>query len=1107
MYIPAQIRLANNNKITVNLAQTGSTLLYGIVVDDPDAKQAIVLAYREAWSAGLSALISAVSGNPSLGANEICRAFATGFIEALRNTNIDTVLRHYAASASRVEFNSIEQFLSSVDACRTVMAGGPSNYITATRGSMISNMFSMLRSIAACQTALGIRAYPKSRFVGTKSCTAFGNALIKSVKPISEWVSIAAENWNSSMGGHSLTEANTAEVIGRCSNAESIIRNPVGLAIEVAESNLGMALDLMSRYVDVMTDGDPAITALNGMTTVFSISHEVQSARVMTPSAAVLHELFGLNVRASRYMPDVVNNIDQYMPASLFDSVCVGTRYVSADGQIAHVSDSYKFGWNVGFVSRAWSSFANHLTYGLTPKERELPKAELIRKRLAPFGLTEDAVNEIVHCLDRDTPSASNLMEEFLAKNPDHNRCASCGNLFLRGFMYQPINTTPDPLPDTISIFGRLFNYNENRDMFAVTTAPPSGGNSTQAAGDVCTHCAAISDNTSASRRKYQMRDKFIGTVITLKLTNGEVDPEIKFHVATNAMYFGDREGSSANAVSRGVNDGCAKFNSIVRGIDDSVFMVTSHGLNPTVSCSEDQNITPMRINSNQILACDKSLTDDQIEACLVRLLGEPISTYNHAAAQGTDARYSTVRVINASGHAFGIFRDRRGRIAAFSILNQPSILVIHDRDEDPLMENLANRSRFFLVDGVYYANIDASPNAPSIYLSHDQRSERFLDRAVGIEFETGSGFRNSNTHKGEQFMEMMTSRGVSTQFASWAIKTDGSLCSGAVEIVSPPMKGHAIGEGIKAYYEVAKELRFAVENYAAGGHIHVESTDLFGVIQAAHSMCGGTNFNRETARILGFGMSAMLGTAREFVSRRRRNHHYCSGNPGVRYTSPLLDQIGISDGNAHFRDGIALAGGGDQNGRHGMEIQHRHSVQGGGSMGGTVRNARNYTLEFRIWPSSSSPMRVMARAELSQKLVEWFYQIIRPSFQEVATSGQTFSADDVSRMMSKIRELSDLLPGAAGRISGIERVRRRKVLVDRITTLLGLSDECSKVLRSIHMQFFSPTYNTNSDDVDRVPPGFNEEDPSMSSHNDTGVGIDTEGRGDVEAIYVDNIQ
>lgn len=393
---------------------------------------------------------------------------------------------------------------------------------------------------------------------------------------------------------------------------------------------------------------------------------------------------------------------------------------------------------------------------------------------------------------------------------------------------------------------------------------------------------------------------------------------------------------------------------------------------------------------------------------------------------------------------------------------------------------------------GLVWRSIDEAASNEPIYLTSEHQSTRFIDRAVGIEFETGTGFPVNN--KCDAFLKFMKSKHAHTAAAPWAIKSDGSLASGAVEVVTPPMKGHAIEVGVKAFFDASEKFKFATENYQAGGHIHVEVTDMFDALETLYNNEGRDKLRR-VGVVIGYAMAAILKVARDFVSRRRREYHYCSGSPGVRRASPLIQHF-----MDHFLDGRGMAGL-VTDGRAGLEFQYRNTVQGGNSYGGGNRRATNYTMEFRIWPSSNSAARVMARAELSQKMVNWVVGIVTECIQNGCTK------EALAAATSKVDHLKSVLPLSDGSGKFDELYNKRCTLIPAITEIFGLSPECAKVLSSIHHQFFGPTYKAfEAGDFSTLKSYGRSEDAKWGSACDTGV--EATGSNDItkELAYNDNI-
>jgi hypothetical protein len=367
---------------------------------------------------------------------------------------------------------------------------------------------------------------------------------------------------------------------------------------------------------------------------------------------------------------------------------------------------------------------------------------------------------------------------------------------------------------------------------------------------------------------------------------------------------------------------------------------------------------------------------------------------------------------------------SRQGLPSDTVIILSTSVLV-HDMESDPSMRcrRCANPARLYQdpATGKYYTSIDASPSAPEYGYKVPDPSGRFLDRVIGIEFETGPGSAQVGVERMDAFLNEACSDGTHI----WHIHGDGSLMGGACEITTPPIGGLAIPMGVDAMFNLAKKYGFNIENRSAGMHIHTNITDLFEVmmpIRTRHRAgeTAATNSYREFCNLLGRFGDAMSQLSRQFVSKARRSNTYCQGGFGVR------------SWNCGDQDPMMRYQSSSLSGRSAVCI-HRHD-------GYARRTKVTYTLENRIWPSSNSKTYTLARAELTQKAIDKF----------VGLSIEFLSNPDAAHraVLDQFVTLVETTPRL--------RIDRR---VQATVDLFGLSDETKAALDAIHRRYFYISY------------------------------------------------
>ena len=192
----------------------------------------------------------------------------------------------------------------------------------------------------------------------------------------------------------------------------------------------------------------------------------------------------------------------------------------------------------------------------------------------------------------------------------------------------------------------------------------------------------------------------------------------------------------------------------------------------------------------------------------------------------------------------------------------------------------------------------------------------RFSERLVGLELETGAG---------ATYMPFV--RAYLKSCKGWAYKEDCSLDTGGMELVSPPVGGASISREIKRVYRVLGKHQVDMTSEAAGSHIHVDMRDVFQKLQANPTAV--SCFNQ-------WGVQ-LVETVRRMVDSDRAENDYCGGSFGLRNSFERKAFLPTVEPGSY--PAVAL---------------------------------RFNTLEFRIWSISDSAELTIARAEFSQKVVDY---------------------------------------------------------------------------------------------------------------------------------------
>ena len=201
----------------------------------------------------------------------------------------------------------------------------------------------------------------------------------------------------------------------------------------------------------------------------------------------------------------------------------------------------------------------------------------------------------------------------------------------------------------------------------------------------------------------------------------------------------------------------------------------------------------------------------------------------------------------------------------------------------------------------------------------------QFSCRNVGIEFEMGN---KSNSLSMAMRSVKSTIKVGGMNNSTWNFKGDGSISDlGGIEFVTPPMCGEAISREVSTFYAECAKHGVQMNHRKLGSHVHVDATDIWDAI-----------FDKPTIVLRWAAIAVPL--VRFCVHEDRANNQYC---------------------------------GGGFNFRGGPPTHNPKQAKYGGTTYPTIALRHNFhTLEFRIWPSTPVISRMLARVELSQRLVDW---------------------------------------------------------------------------------------------------------------------------------------
>lgn len=245
----------------------------------------------------------------------------------------------------------------------------------------------------------------------------------------------------------------------------------------------------------------------------------------------------------------------------------------------------------------------------------------------------------------------------------------------------------------------------------------------------------------------------------------------------------------------------------------------------------------------------------------------------------------------------------------------------------------------------------------------------RFSNRCVSFEIETGPPISSKSWSSFQS--------GCPVQIH---VKGDGSLELGGVEVLLSMMRGRDIEAYPLVVWDYFKNNGLPIENHLAGMHIHVDARDIFTYLTVM------TNARvypvRDYVQRITMYLDACRKICHLFISSRRAANSYCADPIGSR--------------------------GGDRPACLRSLVEERAYP---------AVAYRSQTIEFRLWPSTNSVLNAIARAQLSQRMID---KIAR-CFTEPVPPDATFSdgADEIKRRLQGLASSTHALLD----LSGTERI------------------------------------------------------------------------------------
>lgn len=383
-----------------------------------------------------------------------------------------------------------------------------------------------------------------------------------------------------------------------------------------------------------------------------------------------------------------------------------------------------------------------------------------------------------------------------------------------------------------------------------------------------------------------------------------------------------------------------------------------------------------------------------------------------------------------------------------------------HDdwRAEEWCIDCFSNNSEFCDRCDAYYSDEEGHTHEshPSDYCrevsgftSKSEPDKCFTSRFVGVEIE----IEETDTDFVEKFCG-------TPSFTRWGVTTDGSLGNMGLEFISNKMSGESIGKHITKFYKLANDFDIETENRNAGLHMNVDMSDIYSYLGAfslhardkevnndivgfqyykgqrilddsdggdMYSLCDTNKLKpviySEVPETLLIEMGhSIVGLCRRMVSRNRAHSEFCDSPFGYRDKHDEDKPHFLPKSRFYSYPAIAL---------------------------------RDNRIEFRVFPSTSNVDNVLARLELSQKLIDFISKEI---------TSKPFEFWDRAVINRETNPNIYLLNDITVDLSISSRGRREEA-IDNLAKLISLSEFCTDALKRIHQKFYG-SFNYNNNDI-----------------------------------------
>lgn len=247
----------------------------------------------------------------------------------------------------------------------------------------------------------------------------------------------------------------------------------------------------------------------------------------------------------------------------------------------------------------------------------------------------------------------------------------------------------------------------------------------------------------------------------------------------------------------------------------------------------------------------------------------------------------------------------------------------------------------------------------------------------------------------------------------SWRTVGDGSVRGNhPCEVLTNPMGGKEVEDKMRLFYHHVGGHN--IQHVSAGAHVNIDNDSVAKSVALMVDEFSQSKSRSTPMALMKKYMGGALQIVRVAISQQRRRNSYCAGGFAYR---------GKDQSDAQRKSKLTL------NGVSYPTIALRYRV-----------------FEFRAWPSTSNVDIMLARMEISQKIIaklnEYFYEYIRSIVDPMSDKQKSNRRGEINGRINafvdeceKLKQFMDGLPMEAGQVNGVIDKIMKHLKVSRAST------------------------------------------------------------------------